>query len=122
MKYTMLAGVIAGGLTSAVAMGAGAPKETPELVAKGKAAFATNCATCHGEKGDANSPVAAAMNPKPRNLVADKFKAGESVDEIFKTVSSGLPGTAMVGFAQIPEADRWGLAYFIKSLRAGGKK
>ena len=32
------------------------PKVTPELIAKGQAAFTLNCAPCHGEKGDGSGP------------------------------------------------------------------
>lgn len=95
-----------------------APKETPEILAKGKASFTAACAMCHGESGDPDtSPVGKAMNPKPRNLVKDTLKAGGTVDEIFNTITKGLAGTAMAPFAHIPEEDRWGLAYHILSMR-----
>lgn len=98
---------------------AAAPKETPELVAKGKAAFAANCVLCHGEGGDVDkSPTGKAMNA--RSLYKDPFKNGDSVEKIFETATKGLAGTAMAPFAHIPEEDRWGIAYYIKSLRKGG--
>src|SRR5262245_30292940 len=77
---------------------AAAPKATPELLAKGKASYTTNCVTCHGEKGDGNGPAGQYMKPKPRNLVTDKFKAGDKPEQIFKTVTEGLKNTSMVGF------------------------
>lgn len=106
---------------------AAAPKESPELLSKGKAAFTTACVMCHGESGDPDtSPVGKAMNPKPRNLVKDPLKAGGTVDEIFNTITKGLTGTAMAPFAHLPEEDRWGMAYHIHSMRkvadAGVKK
>lgn len=98
-----------------------APKESPELLAKGKAAFTTNCAMCHGEKGDADSPAGQAMNPKPRNFLTTKFVNGDKPEQIFDSVTKGLPGTAMMAFGHIPEEDRWGLSYYIKSLQKAAK-
>ncbi len=100
---------------------AGAPAKTPELLAKGKTQFNTICAACHGEKGVGDGAAAAALNPKPRNFLVDPFKQGDKVEDIFKTATEGVKGTAMVGFASIPEEDRWGIAYYILDLRAAGK-
>ena len=101
---------------SGFALGADAPKATPELVAKGKAAFDANCAICHGEGGDlSKSPTGKAMNA--RNLSQDKMKAGDTSEKIFDTIAKGLPGTAMASFAHLPEGDRWGIAHYIVSLR-----
>ena len=101
---------------------AGTLRETPDLLAKGKSAFSKNCALCHAEDGNsANSPTGKAMNA--RNLISDPFKSGDSVEKIFETITKGLPGTAMAPFAHIPEEDRWGISYLIKSWRkAGGAK
>ncbi len=39
-----------------------------DAVSAGKALFATNCASCHGETGLGDGPAAAALDPKPANL------------------------------------------------------
>jgi len=101
-----------------LASAAGAmPKQTPELVAKGKVAFATNCVVCHGEKGDGNGPAGMALNPKPRDFTAGVFKNGNKPEQIFKTITDGLPGTPMAGFKNLPEDDRAALAYYVLSLK-----
>lgn len=93
-----------------------APKSTPELVAKGKAVFATNCVLCHGDKGDGNGPAGAMMNPKPRNLADVKtYKNGAAPEKMFGTVTKGLKGTAMAGFPHLSEEDRWAAVFFVKS-------
>jgi mono/diheme cytochrome c family protein len=103
---------------------AAAPKESPELLAKGKAIFDAQCALCHGEKGDPDTSVAGkAMNPKPRNLATDAFKTGDSPDKVFDSISKGLPGTAMAPFGHLPEEDRWALTYHVLGMRKNkGKK
>jgi mono/diheme cytochrome c family protein len=106
---------------SAFAMAA-PPKLTPALLEKGKAAYTTNCMTCHGEKGDGNGVAGAMMNPKPRNFIADKFKQGDKPEKVFKTISQGLPNTSMVGFGHLSEEERWALTYYVLDFRKAGKK
>ncbi len=111
------------GVTARTAMGASAfAKSTPALVEKGKAAFTTNCVSCHGDKLDGNGPAGAMMTPKPRNLVVDKFKSGDKPDKVLKTVTDGMTGTAMTGFAHLSEEDRWSLVHYILSERKAKKK
>ena len=97
-------------------------KVTPALLEKGKGAYAANCVICHGDKGDGNGVAGAAMNPKPRNFLVDKFKLGEKPENVFKGISEGLPGTSMAGFGHLPEEDRWGLAHYVLSFRPAKKK
>jgi mono/diheme cytochrome c family protein len=94
-----------------------APKKTPALLEKGKAAFATNCVPCHGEKGEGNGAAAAALNPKPRNFVTEPFKQGDKPEQIFETLAKGVPGSSMVAFTGLSEEDRWALAYYVTTLR-----
>ncbi len=104
-------------------------KSSPDRVAKGKTIFMTNCASCHGDKGDANTPVAKAMKPAPRNLLADPFlnKEKDKIEGIYDVVTNGLvledggkkKPTAMIAFKDTikSEEDRWNLAHYVKSLR-----
>ena len=93
-----------------------APKETPELLEKGKAAYLVNCLACHGEKGDGAGPAGQALNPKPRDFSKDPFKQGTKPEELFKSISEGVAGTPMIGYAHLPEEDRWGLTYYVLSF------
>lgn len=102
---------------AALALVAAAPPPTPKLLDTGKAVYTIHCAACHGATGEGNGPVAFAVKPPPRNLVKEPFKAGDSVEQIFSTISNGLPNTRMVGYPQIQEADRWALAYYVRAFR-----
>lgn len=90
-----------------------APKATAELLAKGRAAFETSCATCHGTKGDGKGPAGMYLTPPPRHFGVDPFKQGDSVEAIFATLQSGVPATPMVSFAHLPEDDRWAMAWYV---------
>jgi len=93
------------------------PPPSPALFDSGRKVYAQACAPCHGVNGDGNGPVAFALNPKPRNFKTDKFKAGDSLEQIFATISNGLPDTKMVGYPQIAERDRWAIAYIVLAFR-----
>jgi mono/diheme cytochrome c family protein len=109
-------------LATAASAGA-APKKTPELVEKGKASYETNCATCHGPTGKGDGEAGMGLDPKPRNLVADKFKKGAAPAQVFDTVTKGIDGTTMIAFGHLPEDERWAVTYYVLDLRAtkGGK-
>lgn len=89
---------------------------TPEVVAKGEALFQVNCAVCHGPKGAGDGPGGKALVPPPRNMVEGQWKFGGSPFQLMKTVSNGSPGTSMASFGHLPEADRWALIHYVRSL------
>ena len=89
---------------------------TPELVKLGGEKYKIICASCHGEKGLADGPAAAALNPKPRNLAKDPYKKGTSVLALYDVVTNGLPGTQMAGFeAALSEKERWAIAHYVQN-------
>jgi mono/diheme cytochrome c family protein len=90
-----------------------APKLTEELVLKGRSAYEVACASCHGTLGDGNGPAGMYLNPKPRHFGTDPLKQGDSVEAIYLTLQTGVPTTAMVSFAHLPEEDRWAMAYYV---------
>lgn len=97
-----------------------APPKSQALLDKGKQSFLINCMACHGEKGAGDGPGAVALNPKPRNYAKDPFKQGDKPDEIFNTLSKGVPGTPMVAFSHLLEEERWALVYWVLELKAQG--
>jgi mono/diheme cytochrome c family protein len=107
----------AAALLSATTALAGAPAKTPELVAKGKASYDINCASCHGPKGKGDGVAASALATKPRDLVAGKYAKGAAPQQIFDTLSKGLPGTAMVSYGHLSEEERWAITYYVEELR-----
>ncbi len=91
---------------------------TPELVAKGKTLFETNCVSCHGADGKGDGVAAASLNPKPRNFTdLTGWKNGPKLTQIYKTLQEGVPGSAMPGFSSIPPEDRFALIHYVQSFR-----
>jgi mono/diheme cytochrome c family protein len=102
------------------AAGGGAVPSSPESIQRGQQLFAQNCASCHGPQGKGDGPAAVALNPKPADLTDAEWKHGGSPQQIYSVITNGVPGTAMVPWASIPEQGRWDLTNYVKSL-SGGK-
>lgn len=119
MKFARFAVVLAVS-TAAIAQVPAAPEPTPELLARGRKIFGAYCATCHGVTGAGDGPAGKVLTPRPRDFRTEPFRQGDSVLEVFATVTKGVPGTAMVAFPHLAEADRWAVAHHVAALRRAG--
>lgn len=87
-----------------------------ELVAKGKSLFTANCASCHGADGKGDGVAASSLNPKPRNFTSlENWINGPKITGIYKTLSEGIKGSAMVAFDTFTPEDKFALAQYIRS-------
>ncbi|HKU39958.1 MAG TPA: FTR1 family protein [Polyangiales bacterium] len=75
------------------------------------------CASCHGEDGSAQTPAAQPLDPKPANFLDPERVATVSPHRAFHALTFGVPGTAMVAYPALNDAQRWGLAFYVLSLR-----
>lgn len=73
--------------------------------AKGKAAFATYCASCHGNTGKGDGPAGAALNPKPKDLGNAEYASKLTDQYMTDIIKKG--GTAVGKSALMPP---WGTA------------
>ena len=105
------------------------PAVTPEFMEDGKSIYFRRCSVCHGLLGDGNGPAADFLDPRPRDFTLGTFKfrstqSGElPLDtDLFRTVSRGLPGTAMQSFDKdlikngLDEDQRWAVIAYIKTF------
>lgn len=91
---------------------------TTASLAKGKSFFSKNCATCHGAKGNGNTPVGKAFNPPARDLTDITWQRRYTDGQIFAVISEGIQETGMVAFDKtIKEGDRWNLVNYIRTLK-----
>jgi mono/diheme cytochrome c family protein len=92
----------------------------------GKQLYPTHCLQCHGEQGDGQVPAARFLYPKPRNFTEVKFrlvttpKLVPTDDDLFQAITRGMPGSAMVPFGHLSEADRKALVGYVKELTRAG--
>jgi mono/diheme cytochrome c family protein len=90
-----------------------------KIVEQGKALYHGKgvCFNCHGKDGDGNGPLAAQLNPSPRNFRHHGFWRHRSEGEIFWVIKNGSVGTSMVGFAgQLTDEEIWSLIQYIRNF------
>ena len=98
------------------------PQATPALLASGKQIYAQQCAACHGISGGGDGEAAYLLYPKPRDIVAARYRLVSTWErvptdqDLFDTISRGMPGSAMPSWEHLAAEQRWGLVYYIKSL------
>jgi mono/diheme cytochrome c family protein len=99
--------------------------ESEETARRGQQRFGIYCAPCHGFSGKGDGTVATraavlaeagkALWVAPTNL-SDEKVAIQPYGQIFNTISNGL--NTMPGYKQqIPVADRWAIAFYLKALQ-----
>ncbi len=90
------------------------PKKTPELVNTGKKLYDQNCVPCHGAKGEGKGALANTLTPHPSDFalpLKDWPNTKGDPEKIFGVITKGIPNSAMVGWPQFSDKDRWGLVY-----------
>lgn len=96
--------------------------DSPDVIEKGKALYQGKgtCMNCHGPEGGGDGPVAAALNPSPRNFQHHGFWRHRTEGEIFWVVKHGSPGTAMIGFGdQLTDEEIWSIIRYEQTFAAG---
>lgn len=90
---------------------------------RGREIYAKRCLVCHGEKGDGEGPIAADLEPRPRNFVRGSFKLRTTAsgdpptdDDLFRVVTRGIPGTAMPGWPGLTDDERRRVIAYVKTF------
>ena len=105
-------------LAAARALTSPLPKSS-ETVAQGKAIYDGKgaCFNCHGKDGDGNGPLAAQLNPSPRNFQHHGFWRHRTEGEIFWVIKNGSVGTSMIGFSgQLTDEEIWSIIQHERSF------
>lgn len=96
---------------------------TEENLLAGKRVYDFRCSPCHGVKGDANGPVAPTLEPRPRDFTGGNFRFRTTVtgelpqdEDLFRTITRGIPGSAMPSWEPLPAEERWNVIHYVKKL------
>lgn len=104
------------------AVSAEKPESTPALLKQGKALYGKQCAVCHGSGGAGDGKAAFLLYPKPRNFNLNEFRLISTTnmqatdEDLFKTISRGMPGSSMPSWVHLSEKERWALVYVVRSF------
>jgi len=93
--------------------------DSPEIAEKGKALYRGKgtCVNCHGTTGGGDGPVAASLNPSPRNFQHHGFWRHRTEGEIFWVIKYGSIGTSMIGFGdQLTDEEIWSIIQYERSF------
>ncbi len=99
-----------------------AGEESDPLLTRGRELFAKQCSICHGETGDGLGKFAYLMNPRPRNFQQGDFKLSATQNQIpteedlLRTISRGMPGSAMPPWGHLPQSDLIALARYVRQI------
>ena len=89
----------------------------------GKHVYERHCAVCHGLSGDGNGEAAARLTAKPTDLTTGRYKfrstpsgAVPTDEDLLRTLTQGVRGTAMVPQTHIPPAELREVVSHLKTL------
>ena len=100
------------------------PPPTQQLLDRGKEVWEqAKCWECHGKTGKGDGEKAAGLKDDeeftmvPADLTLGQFKSGPAVEDIYRTITTGMSGTPMPSYRDsFPDEDRWALSYYVFSL------
>jgi cbb3-type cytochrome c oxidase subunit II len=81
---------------------------------RGRQLYASNCAGCHGTRGQGNGAGAAALRPRPTNLSLHEF----SMDRLSSALWNGVAGTAMPAWRDLPLQDLSAVAEVVRGFHS----
>jgi len=93
-----------------------APTHWPSL-ARGQQLYSRFCVSCHGPKGDGETPTAKLLKPPPINFFDESKMEDLSPFKAFNAIRIGVPNTAMLAQKQLSDEEAWAIAFYVISLR-----
>lgn len=91
------------------------PRMAPDLQ-RARQLFSDNCAACHGLNGRGDGMQARGMEPAPTNFTDAERYGQRTVYGLYSTISAGVGDTAMRGFTELSDEDRWSLAFLVGQM------
>jgi mono/diheme cytochrome c family protein len=107
------------------------PPMTPQRIALGRQLYMdAECWQCHGESGRGDGPSASELKDNsglpisPTDLTRpNRFKNGETPQDLYRTLMTGLLGTPMPSYADSLEPEQaWDLVFYVLSLSEDGQR
>ncbi|CAG0983943.1 hypothetical protein METP1_01925 [Methanosarcinales archaeon] len=74
-------------------------------IESGKKIYLSNCAGCHGEKGDGST--------SPFNFTSSEKMIKSNSSVFFDSITNGISGSAMPSFSRLPKKDRWDVIAYL---------
>jgi cytochrome c oxidase cbb3-type subunit 2 len=106
----------------------GAPRGAPPPVDRGLRAlgaevYRLRCTPCHGVNGNGRGPHAPRLGVPPRDFTTGVYELRSTPsgslptdEDLFRSVSRGLHGSAMIPWGWLGEPERWAVVEHVKSF------
>jgi len=102
------------------------PAQSGELIRKGRRVYdAAQCWECHGRTGRGDGPSAGQLKDdwgapiRPTDLTRRPRKSGQSPQDLYRTIATGLNGTPMPSYSDsLSPEEIWWLVAYLESLPA----
>lgn len=111
------------------------PGETPadqDSIDRGRELYQTTikCALCHGKEGRGDGPSAATLTDSKGLPIAaydftisTHFKCGESNDDVYRVLMTGLDGSPMASFSNSLKPEQaWDLVHYVRTFRTDSRR
>ena len=97
------------------------PELTQRIFSMGQKIYEKQCASCHGLNGKGDGTASFLLYPKPRDLTSEYRLVSTTVsiptdEDLFDTISRGMPGSAMPSWRHLAVKERWALVYYVRYL------
>ena len=89
-------------------------KNPVEGIGDAEKAIASSCAACHGASGRGDGVASVALQPKPMDWASPAVQS-DTDGELFWKITNGRG--AMPAWKQLPEAERWQIVNYIRTLK-----
>lgn len=87
---------------------------------RGRTQYLASCASCHGPWGlgdGLDMPLDEQGKPiEVRDLTSGRFRSGAAIEEVFKRIRCGIPGTPMSAALDLTDEEVWQLVYYVRFL------
>jgi cytochrome c oxidase cbb3-type subunit III len=105
--FLMMLGLMAGGFVAYRLLSQPPPPAPAEvasdsLLSQGRTIYLGRCATCHGNEGRGDGPIAGNLSGPPvGNLTDQEWKHGDRSDQVVAVIAKGVPNTRMEGWSRV---------------------
>ena len=86
----------------------------PEAIEAGKTTYGSQCAMCHGAKGDGKGDLAISMKMKMDSFATPAWQAKRTDGEIFFIMTTGHGD--MPGEKRLPDQAKWEIVRYVRTL------